>query len=86
MTPEELKAAEAYTRQQMQAICKGIEKALPPDYGFIVMVGPFNKTLPMGHGGRLNYASNIKRKEAINLIKEWLIKASAHEDWMKHLE
>lgn len=86
MTPEELKEAEEYTKQRMRDICDRVKERLPEGYGFIVMVAPFSDNLPMGHEGRLNYASNIQRKQAINMLKEWLIKASAAEDWMKHLE
>ena len=74
------------TERRMRDICQAIKERLPEDFGFIVMVTPFEKRLPMGQDGRLNYASNIQRKEAINVLKEWLIKAGAAEDWMKHLK
>jgi hypothetical protein len=58
---------------------------LPDNHGFILMVVPY------GSGeGRLEYLSNLKREDAINLlkeflIKEFLIKCGAEEDWMKHI-
>ena len=36
-------------------------------------------------GQRVIYASNADRKDAVNALKEWLIKSGAEEDWMKHL-
>lgn len=83
MTPEQ---QQQDTEQRMRDICHAIKERLPEHFGFIVMVSPFDNVLPMGQGGRLNYASNIQRKDAINLLKEWLIKAGAAEDWMKHLD
>jgi hypothetical protein len=34
----------------------------------------------------LFYKSNAKREDAVNTLKEWLIKASGEEDWMKHIK
>ena len=46
----------------------------------VVVVAPF------GDGEhRLTYISDLQRQDAINLLKEFLIKAGAEEDWMKHL-
>jgi len=69
-------------RQFLQDTAELVKARLPDNYGFIVMASPFNKQ----GDERLVYISNIKREDAINMLKEWLIKCSAHEDWMKHLK
>lgn len=82
MTPEQ---QQQDTERRMRDICHAIKERLPEDWGFIVMVTPFEKAIKKGHEARLNYASNMERKQAINVLKEWLIKAGAAEDWMKRL-
>lgn len=76
MTPEQ----QADVRGRMQDIGHAVDERLPEGFGFFVLVAPFND--PAGHS---NYVSNITRETAIHLIKEWLIKAGAEEDWMKHI-
>lgn len=85
MTPNQ-----ADTRKQLNDIAHEIERRLPTKMGFILMVFPFGQPSPEDRPpderAMLNYVSNCKRQEAINVLKEWLIKCSAAEDWMKHLK
>ena len=46
---------------------------------FIMLATPF------GEESTLRYGSNMDRETAICVLKEWLIKCGAEEDWMKHL-
>lgn len=48
--------------------------------GVIILATPFSDNT------RLAYAANIRREDAINLLKEWLIQASGEEEWMKHIK
>jgi hypothetical protein len=54
---------------------------MPDHHGFILLAVPLE-----GGDGRLKYVSSLKRKDAINVLKEWLIQASGEEEWMKHLK
>lgn len=67
-------------REFLQLMAKDVARHLPDNWGFIVMAAPF------GPDGHLVYTSNIQRAAAINLLKEWLIKASGPEEWMKHIK
>lgn len=66
-------------KELLQELATHIVKKLPNHYGFFMVVFPF------GREGRANYISNAQRKDVINSMKEWLIKCSAEEDWMKDL-
>ena len=88
MTPEQ---AQADTRRRLNDIAHAVEERLPEGFGFMIMVFPFEGTKaeqPPGRQGQpmLNYVSNAKREQVINLMKEWLIKCGAAEDWMKHIK
>jgi len=87
MTPEQ---AQADTRRRMNDIAHAVEERLPDGFGFMIMVFPMKGTeakQPPGREGQpmLNYVSNAKREEVINVLKEWLIKCSAAEDWMRDI-
>jgi hypothetical protein len=66
-------------KEYLKLAAKEIEAKFPDNHGFILLVAPF------GEGGRTAYISSIDRVAAVNLLKEFLIKAGAEEDWMKHL-
>lgn len=67
------------TRKRLNDIAHAIDERLPEKYGFLVLITPF------GTDQILNYASNMERKDAVNMLKEWLLKCGAAEDWMKHI-
>ncbi len=69
-------------KQYLVQAAKVIETKLPDNHGFILLVAPFGNT----PGQRLTYISSLKRADAINLLKEWLISASGAEEWMKHIK
>jgi hypothetical protein len=59
-----------------------IKAKLPDNHGFILLVAPFGEP---SENSRLSYISTLTRETAINVLKEWLIKASGPEEWMKHI-
>lgn len=67
-------------REFLQLAGRDIKARLPNGWGFILLAATF------GEDGQLVYTSDIDRKDAINVLKEFLIKAGAEEDWMKHLK
>lgn len=67
-------------REYLREAAKAVEAKLPDAHGFILLCAAH------GEGGRLFYISNMERKCAINVLKEWLIKASGEEEWMKHIK
>jgi hypothetical protein len=69
-------------REFLKEVAQQVKAKLPDNYGFIVLAAPFN-----GEGdNRLVYTSNIQRGDAIAMLKEWLLKCGAAEDWMKHIK
>jgi hypothetical protein len=67
-------------KEYLQSAAEIINAKFPDNHGFILLVTPY------GEGGRLNYISTMRREDAINVLKEWLIKASGPEEWMKHIK
>lgn len=68
-------------KQYLQQAAEAINAKLPDNHGFILFVAPFGNDV-----GRFYYISSMNREDAINVLKEWLIKASGEEDWMKHIK
>jgi hypothetical protein len=71
---------EIMNKQYLNEAAKAIDANLPDTHGFILLA------VPRDADGRLNYISNLDRTDAINVLKEWLIKCGAEEDWMKHIK
>jgi hypothetical protein len=69
-------------REFLNEAARAIEAKLPDNHGFILLVAPYGE----GENKRTVYISSMRRESAINLIKEWMIKASGPEDWMKHIK
>ena len=69
-------------KEYLRLAAKAVEDRLPDNHGFILLVAPFGD----GKDQRVVYTSNVKREDAINLLKEFLIKASGEESWMKHIK
>lgn len=67
-------------REFLQLAAQEIQARLPDNWGFILLAAPY------GEGGRLVYTSSVERESAIAMLKEFLIRAGAAEDWMKHLK
>ena len=69
------------TQEAMANLVRAFTKHLPPDFGYFVMVTPFK------NGERANYASNMERKGALNMMKEFILNNNGtEEEWMKHIE
>ena len=66
-------------RRRLNDIAHAVDERLPAHYGFIVLVAP------EGEESMCNYVSNLPRENAVNVLKEFLIRAGHAEDWMKHL-
>lgn len=66
-------------KDYLNEMAKAVEARLPDNHGFIVFAFPFD-------GGRMFYASNAKREDAVRALKEWLIQASGEEEWLKHIK
>lgn len=69
------------TQEAMAILAKDIQAHLPEGWGYFVLVTPFDKD-----GGRANYCSNMERKSVFATMKEFLIRHSQGEDWMKHCD
>jgi hypothetical protein len=69
-------------KEYLKEAAKAVEAKLPDNHGFILLVAPFGE----GANNRLGYISTMRREDAINVLKEWLIKASGPEEWMKHIK
>ncbi len=69
-------------KEYLQLASREVVKRLPDNHGFILLTFPFGSD----PGNRIAYASNAVRADAINALKEFLIKASGEEEWMKHIK
>lgn len=69
-------------KEYLKEAAKAVNAKLPDNHGFILLVAPYGE----GGNNRLTYISSMRREDAINVLKEWLIKASGKEEWMKHLK
>ena len=68
-------------KEYLKEAARAVEAKLPDNHGFILLVAPFGE----GENNRLTYISSMNRADAINVLKEWLVKASGEEEWMKHI-
>jgi hypothetical protein len=62
---------------RMQKIARNIER-IAPGMGFFVMVFPHKEP-------DCDYCSNCKREDVLNMMKDFIIKNGAHEDWISNL-
>ena len=69
-------------KEYLREAARAIEAKLPDHYGFILLAWPFGES----DSNRLVYISSMRREDAVNVLKEWLLKAGAAEDWMKHIQ
>lgn len=79
ITPEVRGKKKPLDRNFMREISEGVKAKLPDNWGFLLLAFTF------GPKGQLVYSSNARREDAIATLKEFLLKAGAAEDWMKHL-
>lgn len=69
-------------REYLKEAARAVQAKLPDGHGFILLAFPFN-----GEGdSRLVYISNAQRTDALNAMKEWMLKCGASEDWMRHIK
>ena len=69
-------------KDYLRQMGRELSDKLPDNHGFILLTFPFGDD----PGKRIAYISNAQRADAINCMKEFLIKAGAAEDWMKHIK
>lgn len=67
-------------KEYLRLACQALAKHLPDNTGFILL------TFPLNAEGRMAYAANANRQDAIAAMKEFLIKCGHEEDWMKHIK
>ena len=68
-------------KEYLREIAKEIDKRLPDHHGFILLTFPFGDDPT----ARCSYVAKADRQDAIRVMKEFIIKAGAGEDWMRHL-
>lgn len=69
-------------KEYLKAMGRILQARLPDNHGFILLTFPYGDD----PGSRLSYISTAQRSDAIAAMKEFLIKAGAEEDWMKHIK
>lgn len=72
------KSKQNEVKEKMQKLARGIQEELPPDWGFVIMVFPLGDRL-----GRLNYISNGKREDVLELLKQFLYRNKNKDAWGK---
>lgn len=68
-------------KRRLNDVAAAIDERIPDGYGFIVLIAPTNTP-----DGILNYCASVQRSDAINMLKEFLLKCGAAEDWMQHIK
>ncbi len=68
--------------EYLKEAARAVNAKLPDNHGFILLVAEYGEAR---EESRLRYISSMTRETAISVLKEWLIKAGAEEDWMKHI-
>ena len=71
-------------REFLKLAAAEVKARLPDNWSFILLAAQNGE--PVKGQSRLVYISSMERNCAINVLKEWLIKASGEEEWMKHLK
>lgn len=71
----------AMSEEDLNLLAMNIDRNIPEDMGFFLLMAPSGD----GKGRRTQYVSNMDRADSIKVMKEWLIKGSHEEDWMKHI-
>lgn len=69
-------------KEYLREMAEIVSQKLPDNHGFILLAFDFG--VPT-ESSRLVYTSNANRSDAINVMKEFLIKAGHEEDWMRHI-
>lgn len=69
-----------HDKQYLADAAGAIDALLPDHHGFLLLAIPFK-----GGDQRVKYISNLKREDAIKVLKEFLIRCCGEEDWMKHI-
>jgi hypothetical protein len=73
-------------KEYLRLMAEQVKAKLPDNHGFLLLTAPFGD-LPAGAPeNRTTYCSNMKREDAIKLLKEFLFRIGEAEDWMKHIK
>jgi hypothetical protein len=73
----------AMDKDYLRQSAKAVQDRLPDNHSFILLVAENGEPRKES---RLYYISSMERASAVNVLKEWLIKASGEEEWMKHIK
>lgn len=60
------------SREHANELAKMVEKNIPENYGFCVLVFPFMNSPE--DNGRMQYISNGNREDIVRAMKEWIAK------------
>jgi hypothetical protein len=69
-------------KEYLTLAARAVSDRIPDNHGFLLLVTPNTND----GEERVHYISTLSRKDAVNLIKEFLIRCGALEDWCKHIE
>jgi hypothetical protein len=81
--PPKFVADQASMRERLEVIFEQIKATLPPNYAFFMLAVP---TGELPEGQPINYISNFKRTEALNVMREFLVRGGCTDAWMKDLK
>lgn len=74
-------AAHPMTKDYLRQAAEAVHAKLPDNHDFLLIAAPY------GDGeGRLVYTSTFQRADALNVLKEFLLRNDSSEDWMKHIK
>lgn len=69
-------------KQYLREMADVLKAKLPDNHGFILITFPYGDD----PGQRMTYTATAERKDCLNVLKEFLLRNDAAEDWMKHIK
>ena len=69
-----------HDKEYLKDAAKAVDALLPDHHGFIILAVPF-----AGGDRRLKYVSNLKREDAVRVLKEFLNRGCGEDEWMRHV-
>jgi len=67
-------------KQYLKDAAEAVHALLPDHHGLIILAVPYK-----GGERRIKYISNLKREDAVKVLKEFLLTACDEDTWLKHV-
>ena len=79
-TPSQQNGTKRIDPQLIQLLSHVVDRHLPENCGFILIVAPYNKK---GDDVQVDYTATVSRESAVAILKSMLFRWGINEEWMK---